>query len=860
MVWTKKTRVLFLVLGLIAFEAGAQTICNYKYRKRISFDPARVSGASDLSNFVALITIPSDNDLRTVANLGHVENANGFDIVFTSDDGVTLLSHQMQSYTATSGQYTAWVLIPSLSTSVNTYIYMYYGNAAIATDQSTTATWNNYYGVWHLENSMADNAGNNHTLTNSGSTDLNPAYIERGRTCSGNFMEVNAGTGFPNITTNFTISGWAYTTNNTLAGQRIFCDDENNSGGYALSINDNGGTGTIRFYSRGSSTIILDAPNNTIPNNTWCYCVGVADITNGLKYIYVNGTLVASGTFSGWGTDPGDASLAGETAAGETGNRLNGRIDEVRVARTALSGDFIATEYNNQSSPSTFYSISAEPKVWTGGTSTAWATTGNWLGGLVPSAGDDVIINNGSFQPTLSVASLQLSSLWIRSGATLSLSSNAMSIRFDVTNCGTLNGGTGLLTMNSTSSHIQNQSISGGGTYNLNNFTVNNTFTTSPSVTLNRNVSVSGALTLTSGIVYTTATNLLALSSTATSNSGSAASFVSGPMSKTGTTDFIFPVGKGTRWRRCSVTSLSASATFVAEYFNTPYSNIVSVNAPLSNVSALEYWQIDRSAGTGNARLGLFWESASGSGITNCPDLSIARWNGTGWDERAATTAGGAGCSGGGTGSVVTNAVVTAFSPFTFASHTFAVNPLPVELLSFNAVYNNGKVDLTWETASETNNDYFVVERSADASSFHDVLTTDGAGTTITHLSYAECDFSPLPGVSYYRLRQHDFNGDVSYSAIVPVNYSFGNDGITVFPNPAETGANVSVQLNFISAQPVLVVIRDVTGREFYSKLVISSSGDDLIAIDPEQKLAAGVYLVVATSDNKIYSRKLMIR
>ena len=70
------------------------------------------------------------------------------------------------------------------------------------------------------------------------------------------------------------MSGWAYTTDNTKTGQRIFCDDVNNTGGYALSIGDPG-TGSIRFYSRSSSPVSLDAPTGTLANNTWYYCVAV---------------------------------------------------------------------------------------------------------------------------------------------------------------------------------------------------------------------------------------------------------------------------------------------------------------------------------------------------------------------------------------------------------------------------------------------------------------------------------------------------------------------------------------------------------------------------------------------------------
>src|SRR4051812_26505084 len=115
---------IFFFLLILPDLFSQSTICSYKYRKRITFDPTKVAGPVDLANFPVLIKITTDNDLRTVANSGHVENNNGYDIIFTADDGVTVLSHQMESYTANTGQFTAWVKIPQLSTSINTYIYM----------------------------------------------------------------------------------------------------------------------------------------------------------------------------------------------------------------------------------------------------------------------------------------------------------------------------------------------------------------------------------------------------------------------------------------------------------------------------------------------------------------------------------------------------------------------------------------------------------------------------------------------------------------------------------------------------------------------------------------------------------------
>lgn len=149
--------------------------------------------------------------------------------------------------------------------------------------------------------------------------------------------------GFPNLNTDFTITGWIRSTDITVGAQRILIDDESNTGGYGLSLGE-GGTGILRFYSRGSSVIVLDTPA-VIANNTWYFVAGVADISNGIRRIYVFdtlGNLLASPSVAstGWGVDTGMASIGGETSiSGEStlANHFKGNIDELRVYPKVLS-------------------------------------------------------------------------------------------------------------------------------------------------------------------------------------------------------------------------------------------------------------------------------------------------------------------------------------------------------------------------------------------------------------------------------------------------------------------------------------------------------------------------------------------
>lgn len=197
---------------------------------------------------------------------------------------------------------------------------------------------------------------------------------------------------------------------------------------------------------------------------------------------------------------------------------------------------------------------------------------------------------------------------------------------------------------------------------------------------------------------------------------------------------------------------------------------------------------------------------------------------------------------------------------YTIGTKNYPVSPLPIELLNFNAIMNSGKVDLTWSTASERNNDYFTIEKSKDGFNFETVTLVSGAGNSTSIIEYTDVDYKPYSGISYYRLKQTDYNGLFSYSKIVSVNYFFGDDGITIYPNPATVESGFNLNITGLENQEILVVIRDIAGREFYSKISFITENKQLIAIDTDKKLAAGTYLVIASSNNKIYSQRLIIR
>lgn len=124
---------------------------------------------------------------------------------------------------------------------------------------------------------------------------------------------------------------------------------------------------------------------------------------------------------------------------------------------------------------------------------------------------------------------------------------------------------------------------------------------------------------------------------------------------------------------------------------------------------------------------------------------------------------------------------------FTLGTINISQTPLPIELVDFSALpLDNKSVLLNWQTASETNNDYFTIERSQDVTNWEEIKVIDGAGVSISKNDYSTIDHKPFTGISYYRLKQTDFDGNFSYASIRSVNLESNHQfDIQIYPNPS---------------------------------------------------------------------------
>ena len=337
-----------------------QTQCTsngYSYQRAITIDHTQVPN-TDQTNFPFLFNT-TDPLLATTANGGHVNNSNGYDIIFTSDPaGQNILNYEMEKYNPATGQVIAWVRIPTLSHTTDTVIYVFYRNPAItASQQNPTGVWDsNFVGVWHLPNgtnlSGSDSTANGNSLTVNNATPTTGIIDGAAGFSGGSSLSVESGM---TVSAPFTIEEWAFP--NSAGGTLgLFGSRSPSDGSFDAKLNGSGVHGDIGNGASWLTTSANGAFSETL--NTWhhvAYVVGASDYA-----IYADGEQVGSGSLSGIAVLSDNSHKLSFGWTGSGGEYFSGNLDEARVSNSARSSDWITTEYANQSSPGTFYSLSPE--------------------------------------------------------------------------------------------------------------------------------------------------------------------------------------------------------------------------------------------------------------------------------------------------------------------------------------------------------------------------------------------------------------------------------------------------------------------------------------------------------------------
>ncbi len=179
--------------------------------------------------------------------------------------------------------------------------------------------------------------------------------------------------------------------------------------------------------------------------------------------------------------------------------------------------------------------------------------------------------------------------------------------------------------------------------------------------------------------------------------------------------------------------------------------------------------------------------------------------------------------------------------------------PLPIELLEFSArLEEDEKVRLYWTTATEINNDYYIIEKSFDGINFEFLAQVSAVGNSSTTLNYHTYDYEPAYGVNYYRLKQVDVDESYSYSQIEAINLDHLSI-TTVYPVPAVDA------FNFIVATPtdqsIVISIVDAIGRTVYFKEAMVIEGINNFSLDAHS-FASGTYVLRVVSEKQAHSFK----
>lgn len=332
-------------------------------RHKISVDNTKVSGSSNHSNFPVYLS--EDNFLESVWN---VSNNDGGDLRFSSDEaGASQLACEVVWWDKSSKTGEVYVKIPTLKYNEDTDIYVWYGKPgetqpAVTNTYGRNAVWNDLKYVAHMHGSSADSTGARTT------TDTDISYsTSYGKSGQGALLTRSSSSkiALSNLgisgTTAITISGWIYTTDNDH--QRFY-----NQGVW----DSNTAFGFYKHYSIPGLGVTCGAARDVgctvaIDNNTWhhiaCVYPGSGSMMN-IKF-YLNGVEQTTQSWGGGsGNNPNMADSNynfGHLNAGGGNAYFDGRIDSVRVGNVARSADWIATEYNNQNSPSTFATPSPAP-------------------------------------------------------------------------------------------------------------------------------------------------------------------------------------------------------------------------------------------------------------------------------------------------------------------------------------------------------------------------------------------------------------------------------------------------------------------------------------------------------------------
>ncbi|MGH7408668.1 MAG: DUF2341 domain-containing protein [Candidatus Methylomirabilales bacterium] len=324
------------------------SLCNWQYKRKLTFNNS--AQAQNLIDFPVLVVLNSSR-----INYGQTQDA-GQDLRFTDSDGVTLLAHEIEQWNEAGTSY-VWVKVPQIDASSTTdYIWMYYGNASASDGQNKTAVWDgNFKMVHHLKETTGPHRDSTSNANDSVAIDVGTQGSAAGQiNGADNFIRASAhnvdvadsGSLDMAAADSFTVEAWVNTT--FTAGWQIVVSKENVGVGSEGEVQLWTNNGTASFWLNDGTNYARADSATGVANGAWHYLVGRwTEGSPGTAQIFVDGASVASGSNSLGAIQTATPLVIGEEGDSNRGGNFDGRIDEVRVSKTARSDAWISAQYKS---------------------------------------------------------------------------------------------------------------------------------------------------------------------------------------------------------------------------------------------------------------------------------------------------------------------------------------------------------------------------------------------------------------------------------------------------------------------------------------------------------------------------------
>ena len=494
------------------------------------------------------------------------------------------------------------------------------------------------------------------------------------------------------------------------------------------------------------------------------------------------------------------------------------------------------------------------PFVWTGNSGTNWNSTSNWSCPVIPLSTSNVSIPVTTNSPLVTDAQ-QANNIIIQTGATLTLNNSAsqLSIYGTITNNGTFVNSNGKIVFAGSSVQTIN-----GGTYSK--VQISN----SAGFSLGGNVILNDSLILISGKLNLGNYNLT-LGNASFASAGNATSYVAttgtgflisngiGSTGKTG--NQILPIGNYS-FNPITFSNSGTTDNFtfgLIDSVTNTYSGSVPTGSKITTNAVNRTWVIKEAlTGGSNSTVALQWSGSDElSGFSRSTSYE-AYYNGTTW---MATT----GSAASGTNPYSqTRSGITNFNAFGVASN----GTLPITLIDFSGVKKDRTVELNWITASELNNDHFIIERTTNHQNYELIGSVKGNGTTSEMHDYSLSDditslIQQKVNTIYYRLTQIDKNGRTTIAKEVSVLISQKLNGITFTAQPNPFVNNVSVLINSEVEENMTLQLIDITGRTISTQKLKVSIGDNNFELLNAEGLKDGMYFINLISQHNNIIQKV---